>query len=181
MEATVDRQAAGRTLLNFVSRRLTAKSGVTMRAFRKSASPGRGERVSSRYDVLDRFDLLFAVCLLEQFRPSSRAPCSPASAGGPLRQQGALAGPPQMPGVGRHRPSVSPHRPVIGVVSLERSRQDGVVARTFGQIAGNPLGTTYADRRALADARVHKPLQTRDLRSCGRGIGFNRRQRWLRG
>jgi hypothetical protein len=34
MEATETVQAAGRTLLNFVSRKLTAKSGVTMRALR---------------------------------------------------------------------------------------------------------------------------------------------------
>lgn len=32
-----------------------------------------------------------------------------------------------------------------------------MVARTFGQI--DPVGTSYADRRALADAAVHKPLQ----------------------
>lgn len=33
------------------------------------------------------------------------------------------------------------------------------MARIFGQIPGNPVGTTYVDRRALAAAGVHKPLQ----------------------
>lgn len=33
------------------------------------------------------------------------------------------------------------------------------MARVFGEIAGNPPGTTYSNRRALAQAGVHKPLQ----------------------
>jgi len=33
------------------------------------------------------------------------------------------------------------------------------VARLFGEIQGNPPGTTYVDRRALADAGVHRPLE----------------------
>jgi putative restriction endonuclease len=33
------------------------------------------------------------------------------------------------------------------------------MARVFGQIPGNPAGTGYRDRRALAGAGVHRPLQ----------------------
>lgn len=33
------------------------------------------------------------------------------------------------------------------------------MARSFGEIPGNPVGTTYANRAALASAKVHKPLQ----------------------
>jgi putative restriction endonuclease len=33
------------------------------------------------------------------------------------------------------------------------------MARAFGEIAGNPIGTAYADRRAIAAAGVHRPLQ----------------------
>jgi putative restriction endonuclease len=40
-----------------------------------------------------------------------------------------------------------------------RSGRLRVVARRFGEIPGNPPGTAYVDRRGLADAGVHKPLQ----------------------
>src|SRR5215203_3410651 len=33
------------------------------------------------------------------------------------------------------------------------------VARTFGEIPGNPPGTTYTSRDELANQRVHAPLQ----------------------
>src|SRR5687767_822048 len=33
------------------------------------------------------------------------------------------------------------------------------MARTFGQIAGQPPGSSFADRRSLHDAGVHRPLQ----------------------
>jgi hypothetical protein len=32
-------------------------------------------------------------------------------------------------------------------------------ASTFGTISAQPVGTMYADRQALADAGVHRPLQ----------------------
>jgi putative restriction endonuclease len=31
--------------------------------------------------------------------------------------------------------------------------------RVFGHISGNPVGTTYVNREAAADARVHRPNQ----------------------
>ena len=31
--------------------------------------------------------------------------------------------------------------------------------RSFGEVASNPIGTVYVDRRALASAHVHRPLQ----------------------
>jgi hypothetical protein len=74
MEVTETVQAAGRTLLNFVSRTLTAKSGVTMRALRNVRIAWAWTQGYLPDDVLDPFDLVLAVCLLEQFRPSSRAP-----------------------------------------------------------------------------------------------------------
>ncbi len=43
--------------------------------------------------------------------------------------------------------------------SIRHLGEDADVARVFGEIAGNPVGTTYKDRRALAAARLHKPLQ----------------------
>lgn len=73
-EATETVVAAGRSLLNYVSRRLTTKSGVTMRvlrhvriawAWREGLLPGH---------VLDPFELLFALCLLEQWSAPTRGP-----------------------------------------------------------------------------------------------------------
>jgi hypothetical protein len=74
MEITQTVTAAGRTLLNYVSRTLTARSGVTMRRLRdvRIAWPWKLGHLPD--DVLDPFDLVHAVCLLEQFRPHSRAP-----------------------------------------------------------------------------------------------------------
>jgi hypothetical protein len=74
MEVTETVQAAGRTLLNFVNRKLTAKSGVTMRALRNVRIAWAWKEGHLPDDVLDPFDLVLAVCLLEQFRPPSRAP-----------------------------------------------------------------------------------------------------------
>ena len=44
MEITETVTAAGRTLLNYVSRNLTAKSGVTMRASETCESHGPGQK-----------------------------------------------------------------------------------------------------------------------------------------
>jgi hypothetical protein len=74
MEVTETVQAAGRTLLNFVSRKLTARSGVTMRALRNVRIAWAWKKGLLPDGVLDPFDLVLAVCLLEQFRPSPRAP-----------------------------------------------------------------------------------------------------------
>jgi hypothetical protein len=74
MEVAETVQAAGRTLLNFVNRKLTAKSGVTMRALRNVRIAWAWKEGHLPDDVLDPFDLVLAVCLLEQFRPPSRAP-----------------------------------------------------------------------------------------------------------
>jgi putative restriction endonuclease len=40
-----------------------------------------------------------------------------------------------------------------------RLRRYELMPRTFGQISGQPIHTAYVDRRALADAGVHRPLQ----------------------
>ena len=74
MEVTETVQAAGRTLLNFVSRKLTAKSGVTMRALRNVRIAWAWKEGHLPDDVLDPWDLVIAVCMLEQFRPPTRAP-----------------------------------------------------------------------------------------------------------
>jgi len=74
MEITQTVTAAGRTLLNYVSRTLTAKSGVTMRALRDVRIAWAWKQGYLPDDVLDPFDLVHAVYLLEQFRPRSRAP-----------------------------------------------------------------------------------------------------------
>jgi hypothetical protein len=74
MEITQTVTAAGRTLLNYVSRALTARSGVTMRTLRDVRVAWAWKQGYLPDDVLDPFDLVRAVCLLEQFRPNSRAP-----------------------------------------------------------------------------------------------------------
>jgi hypothetical protein len=66
--------AAGRTLLNYVSRNLTAKSGVTMRILRNVRIAWAWTQGYLPGVVLDPFDLVYAVFLLEQFRAPSRAP-----------------------------------------------------------------------------------------------------------
>jgi hypothetical protein len=74
MEVTETVQAAGRTLLNFVSRKLTAKSGVTMRALRNVRIAWAWKEGHLPDDVLDPWDLVVAVCMLEQFRLPCRGP-----------------------------------------------------------------------------------------------------------
>jgi hypothetical protein len=74
MEITETVTAAGRTLLNYVSRDLTGKSGVTMRALRNVRIAWAWKEGHLPDDVLDPWELVIAVCMLEQFRPPSRAP-----------------------------------------------------------------------------------------------------------
>jgi hypothetical protein len=73
-EVTDTVTAAGRSLLNYVSRRLTAKSGVTMRVLRQVRIAWAVREGLLPADVLDPFDLLFAWCLLEQWSVASRGP-----------------------------------------------------------------------------------------------------------
>jgi len=56
MEVTEPVEAAGRTLLNFVSRKLTAKSGVTMRALRNVRIAWVWKEGHLPDDVLDPWD-----------------------------------------------------------------------------------------------------------------------------
>jgi len=74
MEITQTVTAAGRTLLNYVSRRLTTQSGVTMRVLRNVRIAWAWRQGYLPAEALDPFELVHAVCLLEQFRPPSRAP-----------------------------------------------------------------------------------------------------------
>ena len=67
-------KAAGRSLLNYVSRRLTAKSGVTMRVLRQVRIAWAWREGLLPDDVLDPFELLFALCLLEQWSAPTRGP-----------------------------------------------------------------------------------------------------------
>jgi hypothetical protein len=74
MEITETVTAAGRTLLTYVSRTLTTRSGVTMRTLRNVRLAWAWRQGYVRADVLNPFDLAHAVCLLEQFSARSRAP-----------------------------------------------------------------------------------------------------------
>jgi hypothetical protein len=67
-------KAAGPSLLNYVSRRLTAKSGVTMRVLRDVRLAWAWREGHLPAEVLDPFDLLHALCLLKQFSAAPRAP-----------------------------------------------------------------------------------------------------------
>jgi hypothetical protein len=67
-------KSAGRSLLSYVSRKLTAKSGCTMRALRNVRIAWAWREGHLRDGVLDPFELLFALCQLEQFQARSRAP-----------------------------------------------------------------------------------------------------------
>jgi hypothetical protein len=73
-EVTETVQAAGRSLLNYISRRLTTKSGVTMRALRDVRLAWAWREGHLPATVLDPFDLLHALCLLERFSAPTRAP-----------------------------------------------------------------------------------------------------------
>jgi hypothetical protein len=67
-------KAAGRSLLNYVSRRLTARSGVTMRVLRDVRLAWAWREGHLPAEVLDPFELLHALCLLERFSAAPRAP-----------------------------------------------------------------------------------------------------------
>jgi hypothetical protein len=73
-EVTETVKAAGRSLLNYVSRRLTAKSGVTMRVLRQVRIAWAWREGLLPDEVLDGFELLIALCLLEQVAQGVRAP-----------------------------------------------------------------------------------------------------------
>jgi hypothetical protein len=73
-EVTETVKAAGRSLLNYVSRRLTAKSGVTMRMLRQVRIAWAWREGLLPDSVLDGFELVIAVCLLEQGSAATRAP-----------------------------------------------------------------------------------------------------------
>jgi hypothetical protein len=66
-------QAAGADTANFVSGKLTAKSGLTMRALRNVRIAWAWKQGHLPGGVLDPFDLVVAVCLPEQCGPP-RAP-----------------------------------------------------------------------------------------------------------
>lgn len=74
MEITETVTAAGRTLLSYVSRDLTRKSGVTMRALRNVRIAWAWTEGLLPNDILDPWELVVAVCMLEQFRRPARAP-----------------------------------------------------------------------------------------------------------
>jgi hypothetical protein len=74
MEVTETVLAAGRTLLNYVSRKLTAESGITMRILRDVRLAWAWREGFIPADDLDPFDLMRALCLLERFSAPPRAP-----------------------------------------------------------------------------------------------------------
>jgi hypothetical protein len=74
LEVSETVKSAGRSLLSYVSRRLTAKSGCTMRALRDVRIAWAWREGHLPDGVLDPFELLFALCQLEQFQARSRAP-----------------------------------------------------------------------------------------------------------
>jgi hypothetical protein len=73
-EVTETVKAAGRSLLNYVSRRLTARSGVTMRVLRQVRIAWAWREGLLPDEVLDGFELLIALCLLEQVAQGVRGP-----------------------------------------------------------------------------------------------------------
>jgi hypothetical protein len=73
-EVTETVKAAGRSLLNYVSRRLTGKSGVTMRVLRHVRIAWAWREGLLPDDVLDPFELLAALCLLERWAGATRGP-----------------------------------------------------------------------------------------------------------
>jgi hypothetical protein len=74
MEVMETVMAADRTLLNFVSRRLTARSEVTLRVLRDVRLAWAWREGHLPAEVLDPFELLHALCLLERFSAPSRGP-----------------------------------------------------------------------------------------------------------
>jgi hypothetical protein len=73
-EVTETVRTAGRSLLNYVSRRLTARSGVTMRVLRQVRIAWAWRAGLVPAEVMDPFELLFALCLLEQWSAKTRGP-----------------------------------------------------------------------------------------------------------
>jgi hypothetical protein len=73
-EVTETVKAAGRSLLNYVSRRLTAKSGVTMRVLRDVRIAWAWREGFLPDGVLEAQELAFALVLLEAGSVRRRAP-----------------------------------------------------------------------------------------------------------
>jgi hypothetical protein len=73
-EVTETVKSAGRSLLNYVTPRLTARSGVTMRVLRDVRIAWAWREGLLPDGVLDPYDLLRALCLLEQFSAPVRGP-----------------------------------------------------------------------------------------------------------
>jgi hypothetical protein len=67
-------KAAGRSLLNYVSRRLTAKCGVTMRVLRDVRLAWAGAKATCRLRCSVRSSCCTLLCLLERFSGAPRAP-----------------------------------------------------------------------------------------------------------
>lgn len=74
LEITETVRSAGRTLLNYVSRNLTAKSGITMRTLRLIRIAWAWREGHLKTEWLQPFDLLLGLVLLEQLQTSPRAP-----------------------------------------------------------------------------------------------------------
>jgi hypothetical protein len=74
MEVTATVLTAGRTLLTYVSRKLTAGSGITMRVLRDVRLAWAWREGYIPAEALDAFDLMHALCLLERLSAPPRAP-----------------------------------------------------------------------------------------------------------
>jgi hypothetical protein len=73
-EVTETVKTAGRALVTYVSRRLTAKSGVTMRVLRDVRIAWAWREGHLPADVVEPFRLLVALCVLEQGPAALRGP-----------------------------------------------------------------------------------------------------------
>ena len=71
-EVTETVKTAGRSLVNYVSRKVTLKSGVTMRVLRQVRIAWAWREGFLPDGVLDPFELVAALCLLEQWAAPSR-------------------------------------------------------------------------------------------------------------
>src|SRR4051794_4333946 len=74
LEVSETVQAAGRALLNYVSRKLTARSGCTMRALRNARVVWAWREGLIPEHGLDEWSFVVAVCLLERVPVPARAP-----------------------------------------------------------------------------------------------------------
>lgn len=74
LEVSETVKTAGRTLVNYVSRKLTARSGITMRVLRDVRIAWAWREGHLPSNVLEPFRLLFALCLLEQGHVEPRGP-----------------------------------------------------------------------------------------------------------